>query len=251
LRKLINNDCFLELEKIKDSSVDLIIIDPPYLISKESNFKSHSESSERKLKVKYNFSIDFGDWDKTELDWDFLFSQYARILRKGGTLIIFYDAWKSNQLKELATKFKLKQPRIGMWVKNNPVPINSKVNYLSNATEFFFCFVKSGKPTFNSQYDNAIYNYPICHGKERLDHPTQKPLNLIVDLIKKHSNEGDIVLDNFAGSGTTGEACEITNRGWILIEKEETYYKLIEKRLEKYLIYNQHETHKTISKSHS
>jgi site-specific DNA-methyltransferase (adenine-specific) len=240
-RKLIHNDCFVELEKLEDSSVDLIIIDPPYLISKKSNFKSHSDSAERKLKVKYNFSIDFGDWDKGELDWDFLFNHYQRILKKGGTLIIFYDPWKSNQLKDFAQKFKFKQPRIGMWVKNNPVPINSAVNYLSNAVEYFFTFTKGSKSTFNSKYDNGIYNFPICHGKERLDHPTQKPLGLIVELIKKHSNEGDIVLDNFAGSGTTAEACEISGRCWICIEKEKSYFDLIEKRLEKYFIYTSHE----------
>jgi DNA modification methylase len=240
VKKIIHNDCFVELPLIKDSSVDLIIIDPPYLISKSSNFKKHSLSSDRKLKVKYNFSIDFGEWDKGTIDWDFLFSQYYRILKKSGTLIIFYDPWKSNVLKEMSEKHKFKQPRIGIWVKNNPVPINSNLNYLSNGSEYFFTFVKGSKPTFNSKYDNGIYNYPLCHGKERLDHPTQKPLKLIADLIEKHSNVGDIVLDNFAGSGTTGEACEMSGRDYILIEMEDNYFEIIEKRLNKYLIYNSH-----------
>ena len=51
---------------------------------------------------KYNISIDFGDWDKKELNWEELFQQYYRILKKGGTLIVFYDIWKSNELKETA-----------------------------------------------------------------------------------------------------------------------------------------------------
>ena len=65
-----------------------------------------------------------------------------------------------------------------------------------------FIFIKDKNPTFNSEYDNAIYNYPLCHGKERLKHPTQKPLGLIKDLIIKHSNKGDIVLDTFAGTSS-------------------------------------------------
>ena len=80
--------------------------------------------------------------------------------------------------KEIADKYKFKQGRVCIWQKTNPVPINSKLNYLSNANEYFFSFIKDKKPTFNSEYDNGLYKYPICHGKERLNHPTQKPLEI-------------------------------------------------------------------------
>ena len=228
---LINDDCFNYFDKIKDSSIDLVLIDPPYLISRDSFFKNHSDDLDKFLVNKYNMSMDFGDWDKVDIDWDILFGEYYRILKKGGTLIVFFDIWKSNIIKSYAEKNKFKQPRICTWVKNNPVPINSKVNYLSNSSEFFFTFVKGGKPTFNSVYDNGIYNYPLCHGKERLNHPTQKPLRLISDLILKHSNPGDIVLDTFAGSGTTGEASIINNRDCILIEKDKIYFEILSDRL--------------------
>jgi site-specific DNA-methyltransferase (adenine-specific) len=229
---IINGDCLEYLSKIDSNSVDLILIDPPYLISKSSGFSNYSDDTPEELKKKYgNLSIDFGDWDKIDLNWDFLFSEYKRILRKGGTLIIFYDIWKSTELKEFADKYKFKQPRVGAWVKTNPVPVNSKLNYLSNASEYFFTFVKGSKPTFNSKYDNAFYSYPICHGKERYEHPTQKPLALIKDLIKKHSNPGDLVLDTFAGTGTTGHACQLLDRKYILIEKEKEYFDIIKDRL--------------------
>jgi site-specific DNA-methyltransferase (adenine-specific) len=230
---LINGDCIEHLSSIEDKSVDLILIDPPYLISRDSNFKKVSNSAKQEMITKYDISIDFGDWDKEELDWNFLFKEYVRILKKGGTIIVFYDIWKSSEIKEIADKFKLKQPRIGAWVKTNPVPINSKNNYLSNATEYFFTFIKGSKPTFNSQYDKGFYHYPICHGRERYDHPTQKPLRLIMDLIEKHSNPGDLVLDTFAGTGTVGEACQILNRDCILIERDEKYFNIIEQRLNK------------------
>jgi site-specific DNA-methyltransferase (adenine-specific) len=229
---LVHDDCFNYISNLKDKSISLILTDPPYQISKSSNFKNYSDKANSDIITKYgSHSIDFGEWDKEEINWDLLFKEYFRILKDGGTLIFFFDIWKSTIIKEIADKYKFKQARVCQWQKTNPVPINSKVNYLSNANEYFFTFVKGKKPTFNSEYDNGVYRYPICHGKERLDHPTQKPLSLIQDLVKKHSNEGDLVLDTFAGSGTTGEACQILNRKYILIEKDENYFLLIKNRL--------------------
>lgn len=222
---LILDDCFNYLSKIEDNSIDLILTDPPYDISKKSGFSSGKLS-------KFNqISIDFGYWD-TEIDLDKLFKEYYRVLRKGGTLIIFYDVWKSNMIKEFAIKYKFKQPRIGQWLKNNPVPVNSKINYLSNCSEYFFTFVKDKNATFNSEYDNGIYNFPLCHGKERLEHPTQKPLGLIKSLILKHSKEGDLVLDTFSGTGTTAVACIETHRKFLCVERDEKYYQLSKSRLE-------------------
>ena len=219
------DDCFNYLSKIEDNSIDLILTDPPYDISKKSGFSSG------KLSKFTQISIDFGYWD-TEIDLDKLFKEYYRVLRKGGTLIIFYDIWKSNMIKDFANKYKFKQPRVGQWLKNNPVPVNSKINYLSNCSEYFFTFVKDKNATFNSEYDNGIYNFPLCHGKERLEHPTQKPLGLIKSLILKHSKEGDLVLDTFSGTGTTAVACIETDRKFICVERDEKYYQLSKSRLE-------------------
>lgn len=226
INQVILDDCLNTLSKLESNSIDLILTDPPYLISKDSNFSKGSTN--KKFNV---ISIDFGEWDKVELNFDSLFNEWKRILKSGGTLIIFYDIWKCNELKETAERFGFKQPRVCQWVKTNPVPVNSKINYLSNAIEFFFTFVKDKKPTFNSVYDKGIYNYPICHGKERTEHPTQKPLELIKDLILKHSKEGDVVLDTFGGSGTTAVAAVETNRNFILIEKEENYVEISNKRI--------------------
>jgi len=230
---IVNDDCFNYLKEIKTKSIDLILVDPPYQISRKSNFTTYSDKSNSELVTKYGkHSIDFGEWDKEEINWDLLFSEYYRVLKNGGTIIFFYDIWKAGMIKDIAEKYKFKQPRIGQWHKTNPVPINSKINYLSNSVEFFLTFVKDKKPTFNSKYDNGVYRYPLCHGKERLEHPTQKPLALISDLILKHSNVGDIVLDTFAGSGTTGHSCILNDRNYILIERDEKYFNILKKRLE-------------------
>ena len=92
--------------------------------------------------------------------------------------------------------------------------------------------MKDKNATFNSEYDNGIYNFPLCHGKERLEHPTQKPLGLIKSLILKHSKEGDLVLDTFSGTGTTAVACTETDRKFICVERDEKYYQLSKSRLE-------------------
>lgn len=225
--EVILGDCFDILEKIDSNSIDLILTDPPYNISRESNFKKNSDN-----KKFNNISIDFGDWDQKEIDLDKIFFESKRILKKGGSIVIFYDVWKSSNIKFFAEKYGFKQSRICQWVKSNPVPINSKKNYLSNAIEFFFTFVKSGSPTFNSEYDRGIYNFPICHGGERTNHPTQKPLKLIQAIIEKHSKEGDIVLDPFGGSGTTGVASVLSKRSFILIEQNVEYYNLSLERIE-------------------
>lgn len=230
---IINGDCLQELIKIKSNSIDLILTDPPYLISRLSGFSNISDNTSKEMATKYgSISIDFGDWDKQELNWDILFSEFKRVLRDGGTLVIFYDIWKSNEIKQYAEKNKFKQPRVCAWIKKNPVPINSKLNYLSNATEYFFTFVKGKRPTFNSEYDKGFYTYPICHGKERYNHPTQKPLGLIKEIILKHSNIGDKVLDCFAGTGTTGVASMDLGRNFILIERDESYFEIIKNRIQ-------------------
>ena len=91
--------------------------------------------------------------------------------------------------------------------------------------------VKKSSPTFHSSYDNGIYNFPICQDAERF-HPTQKPIKLIEALIEKHSNENDIILDCFAGSGTTAVASLNLNRNFIGCEIDKDFYKKSCKRLE-------------------
>lgn len=167
--------------------------------------------------------MDFGEWDKTFDGIAEVIKECYRVLKKGGTLICFYDLWKITKLKECFDNAKFKQLRFIEWVKTNPVPLNSKTNYLTNSREIAITGVKVSKPTFNSQYDNGIYSYPIYHGKDRF-HPTQKPTELISVLIEKHSNPEDLVLDCFLGSGTTALASANTGRNFIGCELEEEYY---------------------------
>ena len=265
--KMIKNvDGLTFLKEIDDNSIDLILTDPPYIISKESGMNTHydtvkqneinnvtsvkTEDDWNTFKVKndikddskksnymkygtiygkkYCVKTNYGSWDSefTLENLEDFIKEYYKKLKKGGTLIIFFDLWKISNLKEIMEKNKFKQIRFIEWIKTNPQPLNSKVNYLTNCREIALIGVKSGKPTFNSSYDNGIYRHPLQGGKNRF-HPTQKSLSLFEEIIKKHSNEGDIVLDTFLGSGTTAIACKNTKRQFKGCEISKEYYDKI------------------------
>jgi site-specific DNA-methyltransferase (adenine-specific) len=182
---------------------------------------------------KYAVVTNYGDWDNnfTMETLNKFIIHYYRVLKNGGTAIIFFDLWKITPLKEMMEKAGFKQIRFIEWIKTNPQPLNSSTNYLTNCREIALVGIKKSKPTFNSKYDNAIYEYPLQGGKNRF-HPTQKSLTLFEDLIKKHSNEGDIVLDTFLGSGTTAIASKNTKRKYLGCEISKEYFDKIIKLLE-------------------
>jgi site-specific DNA-methyltransferase (adenine-specific) len=263
----VENMCGLEYLKTLDpNSIDLILTDPPYIISKSSGLDKHynnvkyneandinevkteDEWTNYKLQnaieddthksnyikygsiygKKYCVKTDYGSWDSDfslAILEKFIELYYSK-LKKGGTLIMFFDLWKITNLKDLLEKYNFKQLRFIEWIKTNPQPRNSKVNYLTNTREIALLGVKDSNPTFNSSYDNGIYSYPLQGGKNRF-HPTQKSLALFEELIKKHSNEGDTILDTFLGSGTTALACKNTKRLFKGCEIDKTYYDKI------------------------
>ena len=260
---LQNTDGLSYLKTIPNSSIDLILTDPPYIISRDSGMNTHyntvkeneknqvefvkteeewnayknennildDENKEKYMKYgtiygkKYCVKTDYGEWD-SQFTMDVLeefISEYYKKLRTGGTFIIFFDIWKITPLKELMEKYKFKQIRFIEWIKTNPQPLNSKVNYLTNCREIALLGIKGGKPTFNSSYDDGVYRFPLQGGRNRF-HPTQKSLALTEELIKKHSNEEDTVLDTFLGSGTTAIAAKNTNRKCKGCELSTEYY---------------------------
>ena len=254
------------LSHIEDKSIDLILTDPPYIISKETGMNKHynevKENEENSIQYvkteeeweayksqhniltnekrlnflkygtiygkKYCVKTDYGEWDKefTLEMLEIFVEEYYKKLKNGGTLIIFFDIWKISYLKDIMERNKFKQIRFIEWIKTNPQPLNSGVNYLTNCREVALIGIKGSKPTFNSKYDNGIYSFPLQGGKNRF-HPTQKSLPLFEELIRKHSNEGDTVLDTFLGAGTTAIACKNTERHFKGCEIETNYYEKI------------------------
>ena len=261
--EIANVDGLQYLSCVPNESINLILTDPPYIISRETGMNTHynnvkhneetgvefvktaeewdlyksthaiEDDSNRENYMKYGtvygkkycVKTDYGEWDSnfTMEVLEQYISEYYKKLKKGGTLIMFFDIWKISQLKDLMEKHKFKQIRFIEWIKTNPQPLNSSVNYLTNCREIALLGIKGSKPTFNSKYDNGIYMFPLQGGKTRF-HPTQKSLLLFEELIKKHSNENDTVLDTFLGSGTTAIACRNTNRKFKGCEISKEYY---------------------------
>jgi site-specific DNA-methyltransferase (adenine-specific) len=261
--EIINMEGLEYLSTVPNASVDLILTDPPYIISKETGMNTHynnvkhneenniefvkteeewtcykqenniidDKNKEKYIKYgsiygkKYCVKTDYGDWDSnfTMEVLDKFIGEYYKKLKNGGTIIIFFDLWKITHLKEIMEKHKFKQIRFIEWIKTNPQPLNSSVNYLTNCREIALLGIKGSKPTFNSKYDNGIYMFPLQGGKNRF-HPTQKSLSLFEELIKKHSNENDVVLDTFLGGGTTAIACKNTNRMFKGCEISKEYF---------------------------
>lgn len=223
INKIYNMDFLQGVQEIEDESIDFIFTDIPYNISRANGLKGY-------LGCKHG--IDFGDWDKgfNEESLKILVPK----IKKGGGIFIFhafeqYDVVRNTFLQE---GLELKDRVI--WQKTNPMPRNRDRRWISDI-ELATWYVKPGaKWIFNRQdekFESSVLRYPNESGPNRM-HPTQKNLEMIKYILKIHTNEGNLVLDPFAGSGTTLVACAQLNRNFIGFEINPEYYEIALKRLE-------------------
>ena len=110
-----------------------------------------------------------------------LLREFYRVLKPGGSCIVFFDFWKMESLKNMLEDCKFSKLRLIEWVKTNPMPTNQYATYLNGAREMAISCVKGSKATFNSKYDKGIYNYPIYQGKKGVDriHPNTKIIGIV------------------------------------------------------------------------
>ena len=211
---------------ISNNSVDLMLTDPPYNISRKTGFSNVKKGVKR-----FSVNMDFGKWDKEVIDLQKLCDYTIQVLKNGGTAIIWYDIWKLSYLANAMKKAKFKMLRLIIWQKTNPVPINQKCTYLSNSREIAIMGVKGGNPTFHSIYDDGVYKFPIPNfGGKRL-HSTQKSIPLFREIIEKHSNKGDLVIDPFLGSGTTAVASLSLDRQFMGCDIDAEYVNIAKNRI--------------------
>ena len=239
LNKIYNEDCLIGMQDIPDNSIDCIICDLPYNITKLS-------------------------WDIL-IPFDKLWEQYNRIIKPTGNVILFSSGMFTYKLIESNIKnFRYKL----IWKKNVPTGMGS-AKYRPMKYYEEICVFGNSKGAYNPIMKERVgigkgcYNYDHYCGdsnhlqfnkqKKRYDpdwvqpsdvlefnvvpnrngklHPTQKPVELVEYLIKTYSNEGDIVLDNCMGSGTTAIAAINTNRNFIGFELDKNYFDIANERI--------------------
>jgi site-specific DNA-methyltransferase (adenine-specific) len=264
--QLYQGDCLLEMNKIADGSVDLILCDLPYGTSDRKGIENKGDN--RIL-----------SWD-TVIPLHQLWEQYRRVLKPTGAVVLTADQpftsqlvvsnlewfkyewiWKKKKttgflhanarpMKETedvlvfsslgasgcskkANKNMTYNPQ-GLIEKNVKKKNSAKRlgNFLHNPEHMG----KNNKLLHETEYEQKYTNYPseiIEFGLDKnMVHPTQKPVALMEYLINTYSNQGETVLDNCMGSGTTGVACMNTNRNFIGIEMDEEYFSIAKKRIE-------------------
>ena len=224
---LTQGDCYSLLKKIPKQSVDLILTDPPYNLNAYStgNLKCHWRT---------DFNNDIASWDKEKLNVNHLKKEFKRILAPTGNIFIFTTY---NLLGEFHKKFDpiFDTFQIMVWHKTNPPPKLRKTSFL-NSCELICCLWNKGH-TWNFSSQSKMHNFfesPICMGKERLKHPTQKPLKLLKHIVEIASKKGDMVLDPFMGVGSSGAASLELERKFTGFEVDQKYFRMAKKRLSEY-----------------
>jgi len=203
--------------------IDAIITDPPYEISRDNNFHTMKRNG-----------IHFGEWDfnfNMEI-WLLL----DELINRNGSFVSFMAFEQYGNFIKIIDKTKLIIKDKLIWRKTNPMPRNRDRRYMADIEFCVWGVKKKAKWVFNRQnekYESSVTELPSENGGGfKRYHPTQKPLKLLDKIIKIHTNEHQLILDPFSGSGTTLVAAEKLNRRWIGIELEEKYCKIAKQRLE-------------------
>lgn len=229
-----NGNCLDYLKFIESNSVDLILTDPPYNLG---NFMH--ERNTNLIKMRKN-QFAYAGWDSlSQKEWekemDGFFKESSRVLKKSGSLLLFMSLIKVETIIKLAAKYKFYYKTTGIWHKTNPMPRNMNIHFV-NSTEAWVYFVYNNTSgTFNNnkkmEHDFIETSLTSMNEKRFGKHPTQKPVKIISHFIRLLSNENDVVLDPFMGSGTTGVCSIKMQRKFIGIDLDETYYELSKIRM--------------------
>jgi DNA modification methylase len=237
--KLIHGDALKVLKRIPDESVDMVFVDPPYFL----------QLPNKKL-LRWNGTVvdgvndewdkfkDFDDYDAFNKSW---LAELKRVMKPKATIWVIGTYHSIHRVGNLMQNMGFWILNDIIWVKSNPVPNFLGVRF-TNATETLIWAVKDKGVKghkFRKEYAKKygigklganVWVLPLCNGKERLRdskgnkiHSTQKPVELIKRAILTSTEEGDLILDPMAGTGTVGYVAKALKRDFILIEKNEKY----------------------------
>ncbi|WP_420780585.1 DNA-methyltransferase [Streptococcus canis] len=233
--KLFNDDCVEILSTLEGDSVDLILTDPPYNLGV---FMKNRDTNLHKMRDNF-----FGaaGWDDMEYEeWldsmDKFFEQAARIMKSGGSMIMFMSLIKIETIIQLATKYGFYYKTTGVWHKTNPMPRNMNLHFVNSTEAWIYFTYKTRTGTFNNEgklYHDFIETSLVTKNEKTFGkHPTQKPIQLISHFVELLSNKGDLIVDPFMGSGTTGVVSKSLGRDFIGIELDEVYFNIASQRIE-------------------
>lgn len=215
-------DCIDLMANMPDESVDLIVADPPYktITGGDSNGKNSVRpkgmlSGNRKLFAHQN--------DVSPEQW---MPELYRVLKNGSHCYIFTNSLNMRNMLNIAESVGFKLHNILVWEKNNCTPSQF---YMKNCE--YVLFLRKGKAKWinNIGGSKTVHQFNNIIGNKQ--HPTEKPIDLIQFYIENSTNEGDTVLDPFMGAGSTGIACKNSNRAFIGIEIDASYFSIAKKRI--------------------
>lgn len=245
LNQILSGDCVAEMNALPEGSIDLIFADPPYNLQLKGDLHRPDSSKVDAVDDHWDQFESFATYDKFSRDW---LKAARRLLKPDGAIWVigsYHNIFRVGATLQDAGFWILNDV---IWRKSNPMP-NFRGARLTNAHETMIWASKSEKSraTFNYEALKALNDgvqmrsdwlLPICNGHERIKdadgnkaHPTQKPESLLHRIIVGSTNPGDVILDPFFGSGTTGAVAKKLGRDFIGIEREAAYRKVAEKRI--------------------
>ncbi len=245
LNTVLGGDCIEVMNGLPEGSVDLIFADPPYNLQLRGDLHRPDNSQVDAVDDAWDQFASFEVYDRFTRDW---LKAARRLLKPNGAIWVigsYHNIFRVGAALQDAGFWILNDV---VWRKSNPMP-NFRGKRLTNAHETLIWASRdeAAKYTFNYEALKSLnegiqmrsdWVLPICTGHERLKdeqgekaHPTQKPESLLHRVLLGTTNPGDVVLDPFFGTGTTGAVAKMLGREFIGIEREEAYRKVAEKRL--------------------
>ncbi|MEO0859273.1 MAG: site-specific DNA-methyltransferase [Pseudomonadota bacterium] len=245
LDTIMSGDCVAAMDSLPAGSVDLIFADPPYNLQLKGDLHRPDNSTVDAVDDHWDQFDSFAAYDTFTRDW---LTAARRLLKPTGALWVigsYHNIFRVGTAVQDAGFWVLNDV---VWAKTNPMP-NFRGKRLTNAHEtlIWASRAEGAKYTFNYEALKAANDgvqmrsdwvFPICTGHERLKnargekaHPTQKPEALLHRILMGTTNPGDVVLDPFFGTGTTGAVAKMLGRHFIGIEREEAYRALAQARI--------------------